>query len=173
MDLEEVSVVKSGEKCITINLDRSELGICVHVHALPRVEEFMRALGTGEKVDALGIGRYWAPVDGEDRLLAYVTQPLPELRTTGINMEALGNLLLRDVDERGRVLAKPEVNISFLRLVGISDPMGVKFGLKSPISTGGLRKLRDQIGEAARRFYLDYLRPIDVAVIVSTQEISR
>jgi hypothetical protein len=62
--------------------------------------------------------------------------------------------------------------MSFLRLAGTSEGNGVTFGVKGVYSLESLRNLRDKISASARQLYIEYLRPVDLTVTVSTQEMA-
>jgi len=67
---------------------------------------------------------------------------------------------------------KPGVNLSFLRIVGISEGAGVTFSVRGVHSYEALTKMREKIGEAYRTLYRAYMKPIQMDIIVSTQETS-
>lgn len=75
------------------------------------------------------------------------------------NMNAVGGPL---VDEHGAI------NLSFLRLVGISKG-GVSFRLKGVYSKKQLDSLQSQYANAFDLLYSDFIKPENRAVIVSTQ----
>jgi len=61
------------------------------------------------------------------------------------------------------------LNLSFLRLVGISEPEGVSFLIKSVHSRSGLKKLVDLIQTAQNMFYQDYIKTVEYTVTTATQ----
>lgn len=73
MEIVDAIVAKSGENCIQVSLSRSSDGLLVKVWALPKVEDFVRSLGTGETLDVQTIGRHWQPAgkDKAARLMVY------------------------------------------------------------------------------------------------------
>lgn len=179
MDLpvsEVASLVKGGETRIMIELRRiprkvDGIGVRINVKLHPLVEEFMRDLGHGEKVEVGAFGRHWASLDRATPLLAYdLAYPLEVAKTQSglaLALDRLGSPL-SERDGRDRY---DTINMSFLRLVGSSEGSGASFLLKGVYSTEGLKRTRDQITEAAFQFYVSYLKPINLAVMVSTQEI--
>lgn len=177
---EIAQVVKSGEVCIQTLLSRRgrksgdpndwKGGMVLTVKTLPRVEEFIQSLGNGSVVDVGTVGRYWTPIIG--KLEAYNIQPIPNQQSEDgsvITFDMLGKPLI-SVDAEGRE-RYPVINLSFLRLKGISEGAGVSFGIKGVYSLDELRKMKDKIVAAQRRFYVEYLRPVDLLVTVSTQEV--
>lgn len=177
------TVMKGGETCIQTLLSRRSRrhgdpadwrgGLLVTVKTLPRVEEFMQSLGGGEVVDVQTVGRYWQGMTPGQRLDAYVISALSKQQSddgSTISLERLGNpLLLPDAEGKDRF---PVVNLSFLRLRGISDGNGVTFGIRGVYSLDELRRIRDKITVGCRRFYIDYIRPADLLGTVFTVEIS-
>ncbi len=178
MDLQvpEVAVVsKGGETRIMVELQREvhrpgkdgiTLRVAIKVH--PAVEAFFSELGKGETVEVGAYGRYWIPCEKEKPLLAYDIQiPLEPVRGVSggvVNLERLGHPLLDRSDRYDLI------NMSFLRLVGASEGAGVSFHLKGVYTTDTLKKTRDLITEASSAFYLAYMKPLNLSVIVSTQE---
>ena len=169
------TVTKGGETIIQTVLSRRSRragdplgwkgGLLITIKTLPRVEEFMQSLGQGETVDVSTVGRYWQEMSNQP-LQAYIIQPLNSKQQSDdgstITLDALGYpLVIQDPHGGDRY---PTVNISFLRLRGISEGAGVTFGVKGVYNLDEMCKLRDRITLATRRFYVDYIRPIDMTV---------
>ena len=190
MDLTS-EVIKRGQTCIQVILHRTRLGLTVEVHSHPNVEDFFRTFTPNPPIDVMTIGRYWLPycqTCGQHHqtlntdiigcrmyipkpLMAYAgvvgIDPMTIEDNTVITLDNLGQPLIKDGRvEGGNTL----INISFLRLVGISEG-GVTFGVRGVYSTERLHRLRDVISTATRKFYIDYLRPVDMSVVISTQEL--
>lgn len=165
MALDPINIVKSGENCVQITLERSGLGLTITVKANARLEEFMRLNSEGNQVDLKLFSRAWIPVNDRP-LLAYQGQTKFGSATsedgTSYNPDALGHPIL---------MPNGQINLSFLRLVGISEGAGVAFAIKGVYSLEMARQLRDKLGMAAKRFYIDYIRPVDVSVTISTQDL--
>ena len=170
-------VIKGGETRIETVFSRSgrkagdpadwKGGLRLTVRARPEVEEFIQSLGNGSLVDVGTVGRYWQALD-KGSLSAYVIQSIPPQQSDDgcmITLDRLWHpLIIPSEGDR-----YPIVNLSFLRLRGISDGIGVTFGVKGVYSFGELCQIRDRVTAASRRFYIEYLRPIDLTVTVSTQ----
>lgn len=173
--MEAAIVQKSGEMCIKSSLKRSSQGLIVSVMAHPRVEEFMQRLAMEEVVDVVPSGRHWTALDGRV-LRAYgpPTVPLDPLRTEdglSIGIDRLGQPLIEFYEDRNTGRGEEKLNLSFLRLVGISEGDGVSFLLKSVYSLQGMKKLRDQLQSAQTILYNGYLRPIEFTIATYTQEL--
>jgi len=174
------SVIKSSETCIQFILSRKgrkhgdpadwKGGVSVTVRALPRVEEFMQNLGNGT-VDPQTSGRYWISFD-ERPLSAYIIQPVQAPMSddgSAVSLNRLGQPLLMTHPDSGNTV----VNLSLLRLRGISEGTGVTFGLRGVYSLTELHKVRDKLVCASRRFYDEFVRPVDIGVTIygSTSEV--
>lgn len=160
--METAEINKGGETRIRTILHRTAAGLSITIWAVPEVEEFMRRVGNGETVAVSSIGRHWVSPTGE-ALYAYAMPLLSELLHTDegapITLDRLGCPLLENITG-----GKYEtINLSFLRLRGISDGQGVTFGVRGVYSLGHLRKLLDRINGATRKFYVDYMRPMDLS----------
>lgn len=171
---ETSKVVKSGEIVTQVTLHRSMRGLTVSVKAHEAVEEFAKALGDGESQDIKIYGRHWHPV-GDSILRIYNHDPklarIEALTVEGWN-GGKENLVAR-YDRPGNPLFDEHgyLNISFLRLVGVSSGPGVTFGVSGIYTLENLRVIRDKISAACRKFYVHYMRPVDLSVTISTQEL--
>ena len=65
---------------------------------------------------------------------------------------------------------KRNINLSFLRLVGISEGAGVTFAVRGVHTYEALTQMRESLGEAYKRFYRTYMKPICMSITVSTSE---
>lgn len=193
------SVMKSGEICIRTIIGRSRdhnSGLTLNVWAHPRVEDFIRSLGTGEHIDVHTIGRHWSPPDREKdrKMFVYqLSQDLGELTCDDKFFYRLdrpgsplvdsgaddGELAVADED-RGRPRsafksltgrANESLNLSFLRLVGISDQNGVSFNVSGVYQRESIIRLGERIEQASNRFYREFLKPYRLMVTVSTMPI--
>lgn len=174
------TIIKRGELCICFTMHRNLLhardgvGLTLSVKTHPSVEEFMRQQSPDSPpIEVKAAGRHWVSLDKEHPLLAYrMAEKIPFVESdddTGcFSLDYLGNPLII-TDDRHR---KPLLNLSFLRLVGISEGAGVTFGIKGVQSLDSLKETRDNLSTACRRFYGRYLKPVDLTVMVSTQELN-
>jgi len=154
---------KGGVTPIEIGLQRTAAGVKVVVKTVPEVEAFMRDLGHGNTSDVALNGRYWRAVQKGQPIQAYsMTEPID---TSGGAIPYRLDLLGYPLNHDGYV------NLSFLRLVGSSEGIGASFFLKGVYSLSGLRNMRDQLVPAAKQFYVDYMKPVDLIIKVSTQEV--
>jgi hypothetical protein len=166
------------EQCIQVHLKRSALGsvekenmfgLTVNVQAHPRVEAFFKELADDIVSPNTIAGRGWFAVDNKP-LKAYInhTSSLEQLRCDQgmlINLDRLGAPLIETSSSSGEEV----LNLSFLRLVGISEEGGVTFHLKSVYSLQGLFRLRDLIQNAQNKVYNSYLRPVHLSVTTTQQ----
>lgn len=162
----EASVVKGGDLCLRVNLSRSEYGIKVNVKTSALIENFMRSLGPGEKQAVDMHGKLWIPEKPGDAPL-YVYEhgrnALQNLPSNRYSIAMVGRSLDLTAD-----LGPDIANLSFLRLVGISEGNGVTFHVKGQVlSLDGLRSIKNRIGQEARNLYVDFIRPVDMTVYVT------
>lgn len=187
MESLEATVVKSGENVIQTTISRSQDGLSLNVWAHPKVEDFIRSLGTGEHVDIQTLGRHWSSKDKE-KLYVYNLSPDKSSGSAIAKMPFVlncpGRSLLdaenggeeRDGAVGGLQLLSDriypyQINISFLRLVGISEGSGVAFTVKGVVSRSGITQLSESIEKATKLFYQEFLKPIRMIVTVSTMPI--
>ena len=157
---------------ITIAITRSRNGILFNLEATPQVEEFFSfdAEKRGEIQPAMLFGRLWEPVGQED-LLVY---PLPDQNLAGnVNVSAFGETIR--LDRVGKALVDdPEVgacvNLSPLRLVGISKPGGVNFRYEGVFTTPYLQTLLRRWQEASARFYVSLLKPVNLTARIVKED---
>lgn len=169
------AVVKRGETCIITTLSRTALGLSMRVKTHPAVELFMRGLAAEDAtpMEVALSDRYWVPI-GKQPLLAYrLAQILPPVinPVTGGPLFALDRLSRPLIDTEDGRLGDVPVNLSFLRLIGISEGAGVSFQIRGVHSLDSLRLMQDRLQHAQQQFYINYIRPVNLSVITSTQEI--
>ena len=173
---EIVEVVKRGETSLTVSLVRSAGGLTVSVKTHPAVEAFIRGLGNGETMDVKAAGSYWRPLRTDHPpLMAYMlAENLPVLVLDSgdqCDIVRVGHPLIEPIlSADGR--KRNKINLGFLRLCGTSEGAGVTFTVRGVHTYEALTQMREQIGEAYKRFYRTYMKPIKMDVIVSTQETS-
>lgn len=193
----EAITSKNGEIQIETSLRRSAQGLLVTVKASPAVEEFMQRVSEGDTQAVIASGRYWLteftdPLSGKkvvinpNNLEAYsLYHPIPNFRSDDGVMASLENIgrPIFEIDMNEGSRGRPQLvnrdgssagdnvlNLSFIRLVGISNPEGVKFLLKSVISFGSLQRLRDQIQTAQNTFFRNYIKTIEYVVSTISQQ---
>lgn len=184
---DDLNIVKGGESVIRLSLVRSARGLLVNVKAHPAVEEFFRsnAIHSGATAptthDVAVLGRFWQrarPRDGSDAtpLQAYdrvvaIPVVLGGDSVDVANVDRLGQPLLEPYNHPSGRPSK-NVNLSFLRLVGISEPEGVTFYIRGVYSIDLVRETKDKLAEGVKRFYASYLKPVEMHVSCVTQEVA-
>lgn len=182
---DSVSLVKSGEACIEVGIYKSRAGLGVVVNTLSYVEEFIASLGNGDKLDIRTLTRLWVPMRKGENLFLYDAEKLGThiegkdyvLGPAGTNLivpgqsGGLGGGLLDGSPGDLIVYRNPnsKVNLSFLRLVGSSSQGGTSFVIEGPFSKEYVEALQAKMAKALKEFYISYLKPINLAVVVSTQ----
>lgn len=179
VDLGSVDLIKRGESCINLAFRRTMGGLTLTVRTVPGVEDFFRGLSADAPVDVRGLGRYWTGLDPTQPLMAYnLAEPIPIIQLDQYK-QARFDWLARQLvnggsnDEPLRSTSGKtvqQVNMSFLRLVGIGESNGVTFRIKGLFSDDAALAMRDDVGIAAKKFYQTYMRPLNLSVAVVTQE---
>lgn len=167
--MELSQVTKGGEMLLQTQVVRNKLGISITIRTSPTIEDMMATMSLETKPrNILEYGRYWK---SEKDLLVYGL-PADLAGTKNVSgrlsyrLDRPGNAL--DLNE-GR-LGGDIVNLSFLRLVGVSE--GTTFTVNTVYSRDGVAELCKRIEEATRHFYIQYLKPVDMRIMVMTQELS-
>lgn len=162
------NLVKSGENMVMISLLRSARGIKVSVKTHPSIEEFFKTQ-SNELVSVKELASQWSEVDKSPLNVWHITNDPGVVRSGSIAyfINRPGSSLIGKLDTPGQ---EEPINLSFLRLKGVSDVQGVQFEVKGAFSLAYLQKLAQKIVLSSRQFYVDYLKPIDITVSVNTQE---
>ncbi len=148
-------------------VDRSRVGLIYRIKARPDVEDFMRNLSSERKMLVEAISDAWVNANpSAGQALEYYDVDLNNSRSYAIN--GIGAApLIQEVEQQRRLverqLPKEDLaNISFLRLVGISNPDGVVVGFTGAYSSDYVQKLKIQLPAAIEQFLRDYLVPITI-----------
>ena len=168
------ALVKRGETVIQFSFHRCPIGLGVTMKVHPRIEDLFQDWGKGEKVDAGMYGRQWRSFTGEPLLLWDLQREDVTIDPTGqFVINKPGTPLVDDLVDPYGTLLKPQTvaNLSILRLVGASSAQGVTFGVDGVYTTKEIRRIAEAIKQASKAFYLSYLKPINLNVMVSTQEL--
>lgn len=153
--MKDVEEIKPGTDLIDIQVKRGLRGITVHVKAHQIVESFMSAISHG-KIRQLGdLDNTWASAQPEQPLQIYNINY--NLATQDYQLNLAGGDLFQ-----GNVL-----NLSFLKLKGISDEDGVTFNLTTPINRDQFKRLEGMLLNATTNFYRDFIKPMNLSVSVS------
>ncbi|MCA1841298.1 MAG: hypothetical protein LC723_13410 [Actinobacteria bacterium] len=150
-------------------------GLLVTVRTDPRIEDYMKGLGADmETLSVDEYGRMWIPANEGESLSVYGL-PAEDALTGYIRNGTGASYRLDQVGRRlfegGADGDRPNgVNLSFLRLVGSSRPEGVSFIVQGVYSVEAVREFKKTFADAAEGFYKNFLKPVSVQVIVSTQE---
>ena len=158
MDYE--SVMKGGIFYLDISIRRGPKGLELGVKADPKLETFIKSLGSGIKEQVEAYGRSWYSLTPGKSLEVY---PLENsLHADAYTLDAVTELF-KSRDGR--------TNLSFLRIVGISEPEGIRFGMSGPFSKTYVREVLSDIGRETRNLIKDYVVPIHVNLRITSQEV--
>ena len=132
----------------------------MEVRTHPAVEDFIRQLGNGTKKALEMYGKTWSSFPGEAPLEVYHLNG-PINGANGFRLDNPADVLKDDVGQ---------LNLSFLRIAGVSSGSGVRFRVRGVYSLPLLERISDEIGSAVKQLYRDYIKTVNLAVVVSTQE---
>jgi hypothetical protein len=170
----QADVTKGGETFIRVLIKRSpKLGTHLNVWTLPHIEEFFRRLSDGNPTDPMVGGRYWYPIGEGKALQVYgldsnIYYPL-DRKGVVASLSSVGVPIITANGPREDGGSGTILNMGFLRLVGTSEPNGVTFGVKGVYSTEMLNQMRDYVAEASKKLYIQYMKPVNIHVMISTQ----
>lgn len=153
-------IVKGGICWVELSIGRTSKGLEVWVKAVPEIEQFCKAQSDSKKDGVEVYARGWI---SDKPLEAYRFKA--NLAEQGYSLIYVGGSLDVQTSEDGRV------NLSFLRLVGISEPEGVKFTVAGPFSREYLDRIGQGIIQQLRTFVRDYIVPVQVNLRISSTEI--
>lgn len=168
-----LNISKSGQKYFSFIFDRSRKGaqgLEIWVKAVPEIEEFIKGLGTGRSDSVEAYNKHWySPTvqtgDGEVQA--------PDLRV--YDMERYGGQLdgqTWTIQAPGTfMIHQGQINLSFLRLVGISGPNGVRFGIKGPIKQSEADEIITKIGSALRTLVREYIKPFGIELDLVSRDL--
>lgn len=181
-----IDMAKRGESCISMTFRRSMNGLTLTVKTHPLVEEFFRNISTGENVDVRNVGRHWTGLQKDQPLMAYnLAEPIPFIHLDGakrVRFDRLATHLVSPIGgggDDGGLRAAPatagggreqDVNLGFLRLVGIGDGTGVTFTIRGVFSEKSVQDMRDAVAEGAKRFYQAYMKPLNMNISIVSSE---
>lgn len=145
---------------------RSTVGLIVRVRADEAVEEFMKTNSRGETIAAEMHGPSWIPMDPKQTLDVYQVPRLNgnQFALGRYTIDSIGRPLLtggRDRDADGLLNT---VNLSFFKLVGISKPEGIRFGVTGAYSLEYIANLNRVLLGEAKQFLMDYVMPVDISL---------
>lgn len=162
-------MVKSGEMCLNINVRRALGGVNFSVKAAPAVEALFKSWGDG---GSRRVHEYvrdgWLPVGGARLNVYNLAKP------AGVSMGDDGEPFC--IDNPGYPILGQHptsgqdnvLNMSFLRLEGISTDQGISFSIKGVYTLEMMKKIVDRIRFASRRIYNSYLKQADFNLQVFT-----
>jgi len=167
----DMSMVKGGEECLHIGLSRTRQGLLVTVRSNKQIENFMKSLGDGLHQDVYAYANKWSIARETDPPLRIWNMSSRNNPFTSLSSGLMQYRL--DLPGRGLTLSgevpggEAIANISFLRLVGISEGAGVSFLMTNAVmSLNGLRDLKTIMSNSCKSLYMEYIRPVDLSLTI-------
>lgn len=176
-----MSDLKLGDWPIITDITRAGVGLRYTVKCHPDVEDFFRFNQglTDPSIEPVeNYGREWFRPRGscdESPLMVYgLSDSLAGERGVGnlhYRLDRPGESILisrRDAHLTG--IPTKTLNMSFLRLVGTSNPEGVSFVVHGVFGDDLVTEIENNITIACRELYRQYMMPLEVSVILEVQD---
>jgi hypothetical protein len=152
-------------KKVHLELRRGSRGLIVSVKADKAIEEFFAAWANSRTRPLTDYSRNWRPI-GDRELSVWNT---PEVAMPAdISLYSIGGGLVVERYEADRDRRTAIVNLSFLRLVGISD--GVEFTVAEVMDKDGVHRAFQGITKGLDTFYRQYLAPVKYTLELIAKE---
>ena len=179
-----MSDLKLGDWPIITDITRAGVGLRYTVKCHPDVEDFFRfnqGLADPSIEPVENYGREWfRPRGSEDESPLRVYG----LSDTLAGEHGVGSLRYR-LDRPGEAIlisrrdslipsgTAKTLNMSFLRLVGTSQPDGVSFVIHGVFGDDLVTEIENNITLACRELYRQYMMPLEVSVVLEVQDNAR
>lgn len=161
--MENIEKIVDGKSdWLRLSITRRLTGVEVWIKTDPRVEDFMKSLGsTPGESDLLSVfGKNWY-------------NPVIPLRLyrndkdifSGITEYSLSAPCLPLVDGR-----RGAINLTFLQLVGSSSPEGIRMIIEGPMGKDYARLLKSKILDGATSLLKQYITPINISLRIISNE---
>lgn len=161
----DIEVIKSGGAMVRVGLLRTKDGLLLSPWIHPAMEELLRSWGNEEMLDVGLYGRGWTVPAGDPPMRIWNLTQDPGVMKVGDASFAI-NRPGRSISEGG------VLNLAFLRIVGASEGIGRAFLIKGVYTPEFIQDLGRSIANASARFYSLWMRPINISVTVSIQEMA-
>lgn len=149
-----------------LELRRGSRGIIVNVIADKSVEEFFANWSRGATRPLSDYSRNWRSV-GEEKILNVYT--IPEVAMPAdIQLFKIGNGLVLDSYDGERDRRTQQVNLSFLRIQGISS--GIEFSIAEVMDKDGIHRAFQALTKGMDTFYRQYLAPVKYTLELIARE---
>lgn len=155
----ETEISKGGLDWGSISIDRRASGIEVWAKLDPKIEELIQSASEGQgsyKVPLETYGRNWRGMDPTPNIEVYsLEKPMD-----GATYTLLGPCKeLKD--------PKGKLNLSFLTMVGIGSPNGVRFMIVGPAQADYVKEYGKLVVRDITYFLREYLVPVHVGINIT------
>ena len=147
---------------IDIILRRHRDGIKLTIKTIPEVEEFFRRW-SGEMTERPQHGRLWRSDD--DRPIDLWTLGMANI---GPNASRPWTLLHSGL---GFYADHDYPNISFLRMIGVSEPNGRSIVIEALVGRGEIATLGQRLSDACNMFYTEYIQSVNIRAVVNVYQL--
>lgn len=160
----ESEINKGGINWGHVSVDRRSSGVEVWARLSPEVEELIKSSSEGGGTYTNGIesfGRNWVGIAPSKDLKVYSLE-----RSLDTATYTLGGICGPLKDSKNRV------NLSFLTIVGIGQPNGVRLLMKGPAQAEQVIEFGRGVQKSINYFLREYLIPVHIGInIIVSEEI--
>lgn len=149
---------------LDVSVKSTITGLVIRAKADPKLEALMASLGTGSTDSLEAYAKTWGSPNPEVPVMVYKMARNPELGS-GRRTYSLHDVGGSFEDADGLV------NLSFLRIQGISKADGTTFKVNVPISLYKAKELKHTLLEATRQLVLDNLVPFHINFKLISREL--
>lgn len=153
----------SSNNAIEFNLRLHKHGVRIQTKVWPEVEEFFQHWSGGMQARPEA-GRLWKPIGPQPITLWSLN--IPNLAPNAQRPFTLIHTGIGFVEP-----GHGWPNISFIRLVGASQPDGVSVIVEAVMGRAELARVAQQLSDAANMFYAEYLQPVNYRAYVGVERI--
>jgi hypothetical protein len=144
--------------------DRNRIGLVVKVRARQDIEDFASGLSQGRKIPVDAVAETWQNCDPNAGPLEFYESDSRFEQNRLYTLDSIGGPLIIAPEQNnrraGQQLGDEQVNLAFLRLAGISSPVGVTIGFTGVYSNDYAKRVNSLLMPALKQFLHDYIVPV-------------
>ena len=154
----EFDIEKAGLDFGSISVDRRSKGIEVWAKLDPKIEELIQSASEGQ-------GNYSTSLEASGRNWVGM-EPTPNIKTYSLERPLDGTTFTLSALCGTIKDAKNRTNLSFLTMVGIGKPEGVRFMIVGPAQAEQVKEYGRNIVRDIKAFLQEYLVPVHIGISI-------